>query len=159
MDNTKEIDNIDKRYHVFGMLFLLSNKLEALGNNFLGELTTKQWFFMLILMNFFKEPPTLSELALEMGTSHQNAKQIAIKLEEKGFLVVKKDTKDKRVLRLTPTNKIEKYVKLRKDKDHFFIEKFFNVLTKEEVKNIYGSFTKLLDNIKVIENEFLKRLI
>ncbi|NFB82757.1 MarR family transcriptional regulator [Clostridium botulinum] len=141
------------------MLFLLSNKLEALGNNFLGELTTKQWFFMLILMNFFKEPPTLSELALEMGTSHQNAKQIAIKLEEKGFLVVKKDTKDKRVLRLTPTNKIEKYVKLRKDKDHFFIEKFFNVLTKEEVKNIYGSFTKLLDNIKVIENEFLKRLI
>ncbi|MCS4470012.1 MarR family transcriptional regulator [Clostridium botulinum] len=155
MDNTKEIDNIDKRYHVFGMLFLLSNKLEALGNNFLGELTTKQWFFMLILMNFFKEPPTLSELALEMGTSHQNTKQIAIKLEEKGFLVVKKDTKDKRVLRLTPTNKIEKYVKLRKDKDHFFIEKFFNVLTKEEVKNIYGSFTKLLDNIKVIENEFL----
>ncbi|MBY6796078.1 MarR family transcriptional regulator [Clostridium botulinum] len=155
MHNTKEIDNIDKRYHVFGMLFLLSNKLEALGNNFLGELTTKQWFFMLILMNFFKEPPTLSELALEMGTSHQNAKQIAIKLEEKGFLVVKKDTKDKRVLRLTPTNKIEKYVKLRKDKDHFFIEKFFNVLTKEEVKNIYGSFTKLLDNIKVIENEFL----
>ncbi|EPS47353.1 MarR family transcriptional regulator [Clostridium botulinum CFSAN002369] len=124
MDNTKEIDNIDKRYHVFGMLFLLSNKLEALGNNFLGELTTKQWFFMLILMNFFKEPPTLSELALEIGTSHQNAKQIAIKLEEKGFLVVKKDTKDKRVLRLTPTNKIEKYVKLRKDKDHFLLRNF-----------------------------------
>ncbi len=44
MDNTKEMDNIDKRYHIFGMLFLLSNKLETLGNNFLGELTTKQWF-------------------------------------------------------------------------------------------------------------------
>ncbi|MDU5117998.1 MAG: MarR family transcriptional regulator [Clostridium botulinum] len=124
MDNTKEMDNIDKRYHIFGMLFLLSNKLETLGNNFLGELTTKQWFFMLILMNFFKEPPTLSELALEMGTSHQNAKQIAIKLEKKGFLVVNKDIKDKRVLRLTPTNKIREYVKLREDKDHFFIEKF-----------------------------------
>ncbi|EPY2283379.1 MarR family winged helix-turn-helix transcriptional regulator [Clostridium sporogenes] len=155
MDNTKEIDNIDKRYHIFGMLFLLSNKLETLGNNFLGQLTTKQWFFMLILMNFFKEPPTLSELAGEMGTSHQNAKQIAIKLEEKGFLVVKKDTKDKRVLRLTPTNKIKEYVKLREDKDHFFIEKFFSVLTKEEVKNIYESFTKLLENVQVIENEFL----
>ncbi|ENK1243508.1 MarR family transcriptional regulator [Clostridium sporogenes] len=155
MDNTEEIDNIDKRYHIFGMLFLLSNKLETLGNNFLGELTTKQWFFMLILMNFFKEPPTLSELAGEMGTSHQNTKQIAIKLEEKGFLVVKKDTKDKRVLRLTPTSKIEKYAKLREDKDHYFIEKFFNILTKEEVKNIYESFTKLLNNIKVIENEFL----
>ncbi|AVQ38573.1 MarR family transcriptional regulator [Clostridium botulinum] len=155
MDNTKEMDNIDKRYHIFGMLFLLSNKLETLGNNFLGELTTKQWFFMLILMNFFKESPTLSELALEMGTSHQNAKQIAIKLEKKGFLVVNKDIKDKRVLRLTPTNKIREYVKLREDKDHFFIEKFFNVLTKEEVKSIYESFTKLLDNIQVIENEFL----
>lgn len=155
MDNRKEIDNIDKRYHIFGMLFLLSNKLETLGNNFLGELTTKQWFFMLILMNFFKDPPTLSELALEMGTSHQNAKQIAIKLEEKGFLVVRKDTRDKRVLRLTPTDKIEKYVKLREDKDHFFIEKFFKVLTVEEVRNVYEAFTKLLDNIQVIENEFL----
>ncbi|NFE79582.1 MarR family transcriptional regulator [Clostridium sporogenes] len=155
MDNRKEIDNIDKRYHIFGMLFLLSNKLETLGNNFLGELTTKQWFFMLILMNFFKDPPTLSELALEMGTSHQNAKQIAIKLEEKGFLVVRKDTRDKRVLRLTPTDKIEKYVKLREDKDYFFIEKFFKVLTVEEVRNVYEAFTKLLDNIQVIENEFL----
>ncbi|APH14975.1 marR family protein [Clostridium sporogenes] len=155
MENTKEIDNIDKRYHIFGMLFLLSNKLETLGNNFLGEFTTKQWFFMLILMNFFKEPPTLSELASEMGTSHQNAKQIAIKLEEKGFLVVKKDTKDKRVLRLTPTNKIQEYAKLREDKDHFFIEKFFKVLTMEEIGNIYRAFTKLLDNIQVMENEFL----
>lgn len=125
MDNTKEMDNIDRRYHIFGMLFLLSNKLETLGNNFLGELTTKQWFFMLILMNFFKEPPTLSELALEMGTSHQNAKQIAIKLEKKEFLVVNKDIKDKRVLRLTPTDKIREYVKLREDKDHFFYWEIF----------------------------------
>ncbi|MDU6877348.1 MarR family winged helix-turn-helix transcriptional regulator [Clostridium tepidum] len=155
MYSTKEIDNIDKRYHIFGMLFLLANKLETLGNNFLGELTTKQWFFMLILMNFFKESPTLSELANEMGTSHQNTKQIAIKLEEKGFLVMEKDTKDKRILRLTPTNKIQKYIKLRENKDHFFIEKFFNILTKEEIKNIYESFTKLLNNIKSIENEFL----
>ncbi len=66
-----------------------------------------------------------------MGTSHQNTKQIAIKLEEKGFLVMEKDTKDKRILRLTPTNKIQKYIKLRENKDHFFIEKFFNILTKE----------------------------
>lgn len=80
--------------------------------------------FYVNINEFFKEPPTLSELALEIGTSHQNAKQIAIKLEEKGFLVVKKDTKDKRVLRLTPTNKIEKYVKLRKDKDHFLLRNF-----------------------------------
>ncbi len=55
-----------------------------------------------------------------MGTSHQNAKQIAIKLEKKEFLVVNKDIKDKRVLRLTPTDKIREYVKLREDKDHFF---------------------------------------
>ncbi len=53
MDNTKEMDNIDRRYHIFGMLFLLSNKLETLGNNFLGELTTKQWFFYVNINEFF----------------------------------------------------------------------------------------------------------
>ncbi|MCS4517459.1 hypothetical protein JTS93_20945 [Clostridium botulinum] len=41
--------------------------------------------FYVNINEFFKEPPTLSELALEIGTSHQNAKQIAIKLEEKDF--------------------------------------------------------------------------
>ncbi len=46
--------------------------------------------------------------------------KLPLNLKKKEFLVVNKDIKDKRVLRLTPTDKIREYVKLREDKDHFF---------------------------------------
>lgn len=76
---------IEDRVRIFGGLFLVSNRLETIGNEFLGELTTKQWFFLAVLFTFFTEPPTLSQLSQFMGSSHQNLKQIALKLEKRGL--------------------------------------------------------------------------
>ena len=155
MKDLKKIENIDERYRIFGMLFLLSTKLETIGNSFLGELTTKQWFFMLTLTNFFDMPPTLSQLATQMGTSHQNAKQLAIKLQDKGFLSIEKDVQDNRILRLVVTERIQEYVSMRQDRDHYFIEEFFKVLTKNEIKSLDESLLKLLDNIQDIHENLL----
>ncbi len=151
MKELEKLQNIDKRYRIFGMIFLLSTKLETIGNTFLGELTTKQWFLMLILTNFFETPPTLSELANKMGTSHQNTKQLAIKLQEKKFLSIQKDEQDNRVLRIVPTKKIEEYVKTRQYKDYKFIEDFFKVLTKKEIEELDEILFKLIDNIRNME--------
>jgi DNA-binding MarR family transcriptional regulator len=151
----KKIESIDERYRIFGILFLLSTKLETIGNSFLGELTTKQWFFMLTLTNFFDTPPTLSQLATQMGTSHQNAKQLAIKLQDKGFLSIEKDVQDNRILRLVVTEKIQEYVSMRQDRDHYFIEEFFKVLTKNEIKSLDESLLKLLDNIQDMHENLL----
>lgn len=153
MEELEKLHDIDERYRVFGMIFLLSNKLETVGNTFLGELTTKQWFFMLVLTTFFESPPTLSQLANQMGTSHQNSKQLAIRLQEKGFLSIEKDEQDNRVLRIVSTWKIKKYVKIRQDKDHHFIEDFFGVLTKLEIKELDKILFKLMDNIQTIEGK------
>ncbi|MBU5439435.1 hypothetical protein KQI42_15565 [Tissierella sp. MSJ-40] len=155
MKDLKKIENIDERYRIFGMLFLLSTKLETIGNSFLGELTTKQWFFMLTLTNFFDTPPTLSQLAAQMGTSHQNAKQLAVKLQDKGFLKIERDVQDNRILRLIVTKKIQEYVSMRQDRDHYFIEEFFKVLTKGEIKSLDESLLKLLDNIQDIHENLL----
>ena len=155
MKDLKKIESIDERYRIFGILFLLSTKLETIGNSFLGELTTKQWFFMLTLTNFFDTPPTLSQLATQMGTSHQNAKQLAIKLQDKGFLSIEKDVQDNRILRLVVTEKIQEYVSMRQDRDHYFIEEFFKVLTKNEIKSLDESLLKLLDNIQDMHENLL----
>jgi DNA-binding MarR family transcriptional regulator len=47
--------------------------------------------------------PTLGEITREMGTSHQNAKQIAAALERKGMLSISTDANDRRVRRLEAT--------------------------------------------------------
>ena len=153
MKELERLDDIDKRYRIFGMIFLLSNKLETIGNSFLGELTTKQWFFMLTLTTFFESPPTLSQLANQMGTSHQNSKQLAIRLQEKGFLIIKKDERDNRALRIFSTKKIEEYVKMRQNKDHNFIEDFFRVLKNNEIQELDKILFRLMDNIHDIEKE------
>lgn len=153
MIELEKLQDIDKRYRIFGMIFLLSTKLETMGNTFLGELTTKQWFLMLTLTNFFETPPTLSQLAKQMGTSHQNTKQLALKLQEKGFLSIEKDDQDNRALRIVPTEKIEEYVKNREEKDHKFIEDFFGVLTEAEVEDLDKILLKMLDNIEYLEEK------
>lgn len=153
MIELEKLQDIDKRYRIFGVIFLLSTKLETMGNTFLGELTTKQWFLMLTLTNFFETPPTLSQLAKQMGTSHQNTKQLALKLQEKGFLSIEKDDQDNRALRIVPTEKIEEYVKNRQEKDHKFIEDFFGVLTEAEIEDLDKILLKMLDNIECLEEK------
>lgn len=153
MEKIKAFENIDKRYRIFGMIFLLSNRLETIGNNFLDELTTKQWFFMLTLATFFENPPTLSEISKQMGTSHQNSKQIASRLQEKGFLIMEKDELDNRILRIFTTEKIKKYMELREDKDHKFIEELFKVLKDSEIQELDKILFSLIDNIVNIEKE------
>ena len=153
MKGLEKLQDIGKRYRIFGMIFLLSNRLETIGNTFLGELTTKQWFFMLTLTSFFETPPTLSQLANQIGTSHQNSKQLAIKLQEKGFLSIERDEKDNRVIRIVPTEKFEGYVKIRQNKDDSFIEDLFKVLTKLEIQGLDNTLIKLVDSIEDIEQK------
>ncbi len=87
----REVAALDDKQAIFGSLFLLATTLDTVGDRFLGDLTTKQWYLMAMLGTFFAEPPTIGELAERMGTSHQNVKQIARRLEEKGFLDLERD--------------------------------------------------------------------
>ena len=51
------------------------------------EITWKQ-FFAIICINICKEHPTINELSEVMGSSHQNVKQILLKLESKEFVAM-----------------------------------------------------------------------
>lgn len=50
----------------------------------------------IICINLCKDKPTVNELADIMGSSHQNVKQILLKLEKKGFVYIAVDENDKR---------------------------------------------------------------
>ena len=55
------------------------------------KLPVNNFFFLICLSLFREDPPTLKELSELMGTSHQNVKQIALKLERKGFISILRD--------------------------------------------------------------------
>lgn len=142
----EQISNLQK--YIFGEVFLISNKLQAIGDEFLGELTTKQWFLCVVINEFFQGVnPSLSEVADRMGTSRQNVKQIALKLEKKGFLEINKDEKDSRILRLNLTEGCGKYWQSRGSKDQEFLNFIFNSMEIEELMQMFNSLDKFYNNI------------
>ena len=97
---------------LLGLLSAFDNRFQASADNFFGEITWKQ-FFAIICINLCKEPPTLNDLADVMGSSHQNVKQILLKLESKGFVTLVPDAKDKRKQRIFVTDKCRSFMEER----------------------------------------------
>ena len=125
MQGMEKLEGMDGRYLAFGLLFAASNRLETAGDRYLQELTAKQWYLLLCLTTFFERPPTLSQLAGQMGSSRQNVKQLALKLEKKGFVALVRDESDRRALRVAPTERLEEYRAQRQEQDGAFVEELF----------------------------------
>ncbi|WP_139902690.1 MarR family winged helix-turn-helix transcriptional regulator [Clostridium thermarum] len=150
------MDNLEKQKYIFGSLFLLANKLQALGDKYMGKdgMTTKQWFLTAIISQFGDNPPTLSEVAELMGSSRQNIKQLALKLEEKEFLKIHQDERDARALRLKLTKKSQEFWEKREDKDAQFIMYLFEGLSHHEIEVMCTGIKKLLEKIEEMGGQF-----
>lgn len=94
---------------LLGLLSAFDNRYQAAADKYFREITWKQ-FFAIICINMCKEPPTLNDLSEVMGSSHQNVKQILLKLESKGFIAMMTDEKDKRKQRFVVTDKCREFL-------------------------------------------------
>jgi DNA-binding MarR family transcriptional regulator len=149
----KHVEDLNKKKYIFGSLFLLSNRLQTIGDQYLGEagITTKQWLLNVMLAQLGDKSPTLSEVTEVIGSSRQNVKQLALKLEDKGFLTIEKDEEDARALRLKLTEKSKTFWRGRHEQDNEYIKNLFKELTPEEVDAICSGFNKLFKGIKKLE--------
>jgi DNA-binding MarR family transcriptional regulator len=144
----KKIEKTSDTQYLFGALFLIANKVDTLlGREFKKfDITTKQWFLSIVIDNLFDNPPTIKEVAKEMGSSHQNVKQVALKLQEKDLLILDKDEKDARVTRLKLTEySYSLLTKLRKE-GNAFIESLFKGIEKDELTAARKVIQKIISN-------------
>ncbi|MCR5722546.1 MAG: MarR family transcriptional regulator [Lachnospiraceae bacterium] len=98
-----EFGNMPPQPFLLGLLSAFDNRFQAAADAFFKEITWKQ-FFAIICINLCKEPPTINELSDVMGSSHQNVKQILLRLEKKGFIAMVADERDKRKQRIIITD-------------------------------------------------------
>lgn len=122
--------------YLFVTTLLISNRIETLLEREFSkfDITPKQWLLSLIIKEFFENPPTIKEIAKEMGSSHQNIKQVALKLEQKGLLTLEKDKKDARITRLKLTEYNYALLKKLKHEDTAFKEILFKNIDKNELR-------------------------
>ncbi len=97
-----DFSGIQSSYFLLGLLSAFDNRFQTVADSLIGVISWKQ-FFTIICINLCKESPTLQQLADIMGTSHQNCKQLLLKLEKKGFVTLTPDPRDRRKQRIALT--------------------------------------------------------
>lgn len=150
-------DIIPDEAMIFGLLLIISNKMNTLLEREFKEfdVTTKQWFLSETINSLFDSPPTLKEVATAMGSSHQNVKQVAIKLQEKGLMTLEKDKKDARVTRLRMTEQSYDFWKQTDQKGSLFREKMFKEMDANDIARARHLLEKLLSNLSDIGNSVI----
>ena len=136
-------------------VLIVANRMDTLLERELKEydVTAKQWFLTVFVDNSFDKPPTIKEVAREMGSSHQNVKQVALKLEQKGLLVLEKDKKDARVTRLKLTDQSYKFSQITQSKAATFTQALFKGIEKDDMSKVRAVLQKMLSNLTEMENE------
>lgn len=142
-------DTMDDRLVIFGSIFTVSNRLQLLLDKKMPEISAKQWF-ILTMLSFFKNPPSLIELAKVCDTSYQNVKQIVLRLEEKGFAKLEGDEKDKRTKRVFVTSKYTDWIKETESQSNCFVDKLFETMSEKQIKDFKNLLLLIYDRLEVM---------
>ena len=127
-----EFGDMPPQAFLLGLLSAFDNRYQACGEKFFEEITWKQ-FFAIICINLCKEKPTINELSEMMGSSHQNVKQILLKLESKGFVAMIPDKDDKRKQRIVLTEQCMDFCEKNDAQSREIIWKIFDGINEEQL--------------------------
>lgn len=144
-----DFEGIEASYFLLGLLSAFDNRFQAVADKMMKEISWKQ-FFAIICINLCKERPTIKELAEIMGSSHQNVKQILLKLEKKGFVDIAIDEKDRRKQRVELTEKCAQFCADNDEKSAKAVMTMFKGIPQEQLLITIKTIMQMEDNLKEI---------
>lgn len=150
--SNSELDfgNTPSTFFLVGALSEFNNRYQAKADSFFKEISWKQ-YFAIICINLYKDPPSLKELARTMGSSHQNVKQILMKLEQKGFVSMQVDEKDKRIQRFYLTEKTLEFSKNNHVESEIIISQIFKDIDPQKIEITIQTIMQMSQNLKGVE--------
>lgn len=131
--------------HIIVLMFIIQQRWSYIINKKFqrDHITTKQWLMLIILANSFSSPPSMQDMSEAMSTSHQNVKQLATRLENRGLLKIDRDSQNKRILRLKITVECEFFLQKRKNDDIKSINNLFSSLNADDVRKLFEIMIEL----------------
>lgn len=145
-----DFSNIPSNYYLLGLLSAFENRFQAMADSTMQEISWKQ-FFAIICINMCKEPPTLKELSDILGSSHQNVKQILLKLEKKNFIQFQTDDTDKRKQRIVLTDYCKEFCAKNDKMSRCIMEKMFDGVPEEDIATTIQTIIKIEKNLRGYE--------
>jgi len=144
-----DFTGIESSYFLIGLLSAFENRFQAVADNAMKEISWKQ-FFAIICINLCQDSPTVKELAEIMGSSHQNVKQILLKLEKKGFVEITVDEKDKRKQRIVLTEYCREFCAKNDAAGVNIMKKMFAGVSEEQLQATIQTIIQIEENLKMI---------
>ncbi|MBE5794338.1 MAG: MarR family transcriptional regulator [Clostridiales bacterium] len=132
-NETVDFTGIESPYFLLGLLSAFDNRFQAIADRLIGEISWKQ-FFTIICINLCRENPTLQQLADVMGTSHQNCKQLLLKLEKKGFVSLETDPADRRRQRIRLTEHCLAFCQQNDERSQRLMQQMFAGIPEEHLR-------------------------
>ena len=142
-----DFTGIESSYFLLGLLSAFENRFQAAADQAMKVVSWKQ-FFAIICINLCKTPPTVKELAEIMGSSHQNVKQILLKLEKKGFVSITVDEQDKRKQRIELTPQCIEFCMNNDEKSMELLKRMFAGVSEEQLQVTIQTIIQIEDNLK-----------
>lgn len=144
-----DFTGIEPSYFLLGLLNAFDNRFQALADKTMKEISWKQ-FFAIICINLCKENPSINELSEIMGSSHQNVKQILLKLEKKGFVKIYTDSKDKRRQRIELTGYCMEFCQKNNDISTQIMDKMFYGISEKQLNATIKTILQIENNMIAI---------
>ena len=85
-----------------------------------------------------------------MGSSHQNVKQILLKLEKKGFVNISVDEQDKRKQRIGLTPYCQEFCEKNDEMSMTLLKRMFEGVSEEQLQTTIQTIVQIEDNLKLI---------
>lgn len=148
--NLISTEGIPPSYYLLGLLSAFENRFQAMADRDMKEISWKQ-FFAIICIDMCKEPPTLGQLADVLGSSHQNVKQILLKLEKKDFVKFIPDENDKRKQRIVLTDHCRKFCEKNNEMSIRIMAKMFDGVPEKDIQTTIKTITKIEKNLTGVE--------
>ena len=142
-----DFSNIPPSYYLLGLLSAFENRFQAMADSVIKEISWKQ-FFAIICIDLCQAPPTLRELSEILGSSHQNVKQILIKLERKGFVAFLPDEADRRKQRIVLTRRCREFCDRNDDMSRKIMERLFDGVSEREIASAIQTLMKIESNMR-----------
>ena len=144
-----EFGDMPPQAFLLGLLSAFDNRYQAAADEYLKEITWKQ-FFAIICIILCKEAPTINELSDVMGSSHQNVKQILLRLEKKGFIATFEDEKDKRKQRIYVTDAARNFLEANDNngqQSQYVIGRIFEGIDEKSLMTTIQTIMKMERNL------------
>ncbi len=155
---TIDLEGIEDRYYLFGMLAAFSNRMQTVGDSVFEEITWKQWF-ALLGASILQPSPSISQVADFVGTSRQNMKRLLLRLESTGLVSLVKDGTDLRKTLVNLTAEVEVFEQKYRQSNSRFMDNLFEGISDEHLATARLVLDQLYRNLRAIEQDIGKQEI